>query len=244
MPLIKRLYRSRVALPSGVLSAVWWLSRFVDPYATRSYSQEGEDMVVRRLFDGLAEGFYIDVGAHHPMRFSNTCYFCQRGWRGINIDPDPNAMVEFRRVRPGDINLTLGVSDEPGMLRYHVFNDSALNTFDETLAAERSRLAEYRLLSQWEVPVRRLDDILSSYLRQGQTIDLMSVDTEGYDLKVLRSNDWERFRPRCVLVEALKTSLQGLEENPIHEQMTTQGYELFAKTVNTMIYLDRRPERT
>src|SRR5690349_18351333 len=80
----------------------------------RSYSQEGEDMVLRRVFEHKAHGFYVDVGAHHPMRFSNTYFFYRRGWRGINIDARPGSKREFDRARPRDINVECGVAQVAG----------------------------------------------------------------------------------------------------------------------------------
>lgn len=229
----------RAVLPSCALSTVWWLSRLVDPYATRSYSQEGEDVILRRLFEEQSCGFYVDVGAHHPQRFSNTFLFYKRGWRGINIDPDVDAIAEFQRSRPRDISLVLGISNEVGELRYHRFNEPALNTFDEVLAHEREKLGGYHLLSTIVVPVKRLDEVLQEHVFPGQRVDFLSVDTEGYDLKVLLSNDWSRFHPRCVLVEALGSSLETLSSNPVHAHLASVGYDLFAKTVNTLIYLER-----
>ena len=57
-----------------------------------SFSQEGEDLVLARIFEGKKNGFYVDIGAHHPTRFSNTHYFYRRGWSGINIDAMPGSM--------------------------------------------------------------------------------------------------------------------------------------------------------
>jgi FkbM family methyltransferase len=215
------------------------LSRIVEPYGTLSYSQEGEDLILRRLFEEQSCGFYVDVGAHHPQRFSNTFLFYKRGWRGINIDPEVDAIAEFQRSRPRDINLVLGISNEVGELRYYRFNESALNTFDGELAHQREQIPAYRLIESVTVPVKRLDDVLSEHLPAGQEIDFLSVDAEGFDLKILRSNDWTCFRPRCVLIEALGSSLATLSSNPAHAHLDGVGYELFAKTVNTLIYLER-----
>ncbi|MFM9973057.1 MAG: FkbM family methyltransferase, partial [Beijerinckiaceae bacterium] len=82
-------------------------------------------MILRRMFAGKTDGFYVDVGAHHPFRFSNTCALYQSGWRGINIDADPALIAAFRRHRGRDINLSLGISDVPGTLAFHVFNEPA-----------------------------------------------------------------------------------------------------------------------
>src|SRR5581483_8094739 len=82
------------------------------------YSQEGEDLLLARLFDGQKKGFYVDVGAHHPFRFSNTYLLYLNGWRGINIDAMPGSMAAFRKLRPRDINIECMVSQDPRPLRF------------------------------------------------------------------------------------------------------------------------------
>lgn len=79
----------------------------------------------------------MDVGAHHPKRFSNTHYFYKKGWRGINIDAMPGGMRLFRKIRPKDINLEIAISDKKRVLTYYVFNDHALNGFSKGLPTER-----------------------------------------------------------------------------------------------------------
>lgn len=208
----------------------------MDPHVHLAYSQDGEDMILRRLFEGQKQGFYVDVGAHHPYRFSNTCYFHRLGWQGINIDPNPDAIEAFRRDRPSDINVCVGVSDRAGELLFHFFNESALNTFDPDLAAQRARLAGYELLTTRNVPVRRLDDLLVEYLPPNGQIDFLSIDVEGVDLSVLRSGDWSRFRPRVLLVEARERAVLAALNDPINAFAVSAGYQLVAKTLNTLIY--------
>ena len=228
----------RAMLPVWLTEGARWLLEKLDPSVHLSYSQDGEDMVLRRLFERQNTGFYVDVGAHHPYRFSNTCYFYRRGWRGINIEPNPDAIEEFHRDRPADINVCVGISDVAGDLPYHLFNEPALNTFDAALAAERARLPGYRLLEMRSIPVRRLDNMLLEYLPRGQEIDFLSVDVEGMDLSILRSGDWERFRPRVLLVEAHERTVFAAECDPVSVFAVTTGYRLIAKTLNTLIYED------
>jgi hypothetical protein len=132
----------------------------------------------------------------------------------------------------------VGISDTPGALNFHFFNEPALNTFDAKLAAERAKLPGYRLLKTRNVPVRRLDDVLAEHLPHGQSIDFLSIDVEGMDLRVLKSNDWVRFRPRVLLVEAHKRSVSGAEADPIHQFVVAKGFCLIAKTLKTLIYED------
>ncbi len=233
---VKKLMRK--CFPQSWIEGSRRLAEKLDPFVNLAYSQDGEDMVLRRLFEGKERGFYVDVGAHHPYRFSNTCYFYRRGWRGINIDPNPDAIAEFRRDRPSDINVCVGVSDKTGDLSFHFFNEPALNTFDPDLATERARLPGYRLLEIRNVPVRRLDDLLSEHLPRERKIDFLSIDVEGMDLSVLRSNDWTRFRPRILLVEARERTVAAIENDPINVFAVTAGYRLIAKTLNTLIYED------
>jgi len=233
----------RRSLPAWVVMIVRRGLERLDPYVNLSYSQEGEDMILRRLLERQQRGFYVDVGAHDPYRFSNTCYFHRRGWRGINIDPNPLAIKAFDRERAADVNVCVGVADVPGKLMFHLFNDPALNTFDADLARERVKLPFYRLLETRDVPVRRLDDLLRQYLPQGQKIDFLSVDVEGMDLAVLRSNDWTQFRPHLLLVEAHQRFASGVEGDPVNSFATEIGYQLIAKTLNTLIYEDIRDSR-
>ena len=231
--------RVRKLIPPWVADFSRFLLRAADPHATISYAQEGEDIILLRLFGNTHRGFYVDVGAHHPQRFSNTCALYRRGWRGINIDADPAAIDAFRRERPRDINLSLGVLQTSGNSTLHIFSDPALNTFDEALAREREQIPGYRLVAKRDVATERLDTVLAQHLPQGSTIDLLNVDAEGRDLEVLRSNDWRRFRPRCVLVEARIEGLDELGSDPTNIFLSEQGYRLYAKTVNTLIYVRR-----
>lgn len=226
----------RAAIPDWLVIFSRRLVEKLDPHVHLAYAQDGEDMILRRLFEGQVSGFYVDVGAHHPFRFSNTCYFHRLGWKGINIDPNPDAIAAFERVRPSDINICVGVADMTGELNYHIFNEPALNTFDPVLAAERALLPDYRLIEKRGVPVRRLDDLLVEHLPSGQQIDFLSIDVEGMDLAVLRSGDWKRFRPRVLLVEARKHAVAALADDPIHAFVDAMDYRLVGKTVNTLIY--------
>jgi hypothetical protein len=109
-------------------------------YSKPSFSQEGEDRLLDRYFGNRPTGFYIDVGAHHPHRFSNTYLFYMRGWRGINIDAMPDSMKPFRSMRPRDINLEIGVGRTDSVAKFHIFSEPAFNTFDGDLARQHDPL--------------------------------------------------------------------------------------------------------
>lgn len=238
--ILQRLRRSLLPLASILRRA----AGTIDPAGRVTFSQEGEDQLLLRLLEGRERGFYVDVGAHHPRRFSNTCVFYEKGWRGINVDPNPEAIQIFLRERPGDTNLCCGISDRKGEMKYFQMSDPALNTFDEGLARERERLTVYRITGSSNVRVERLDAVLQEHLQWPAAIDFMNVDAEGHDLNVLRSNDWNRFRPRLVLTEAIGgMSIEEVLSCDVQEYLIAQNYRLVAKTKNTLFYADGRTAR-
>jgi len=211
-------------------------NNYFDGFSLKSYSQEGEDMILRRLFEKQKTGFYVDVGAHHPKRFSNTFFFYKKGWSGINIDAMPNSMRLFDKIRPRDINLEVPISDKKQKLKYYMFNEPALNGFSKDLAEKRDGKDNYKIISERDMETSTLEKILEKNLPSGQEIDFMSIDVEGLDFQVLKSNNWKRFRPKFVLVEVLDSSIKEIANSKEYKYLAEFGYEIFAKTVNTVIF--------
>ena len=207
-----------------------------DEWSRLSYAQEGEDLVLARELGARPAGFYVDVGAHHPFRFSNTYLLYRRGWRGICVDPLPGTQKLFSRWRPRDLVLELGVSSTESTLKYYMFNEPALNTFDATVAREKDGLADYRVTSTADVEVVPLATLLDRHMPPGVAIDVLSIDVEGLDLVVLESNDWIKYRPNLIVAECLGTSLMTISDDPITVFLSREGYEPFAKTGGSVVF--------
>ncbi len=203
----------------------------------RCFSQEGEDMVLARFFEDKSKGVYVDVGAHHPIRFSNTYLFYLLGWRGLNVDAMPGSMDAFRKLRPRDTNVEALVSSKTGTLTYYLFNDPAMNTCDAELARQRDGLAHFRLIDTKTIETQSLAAILNKHLDNTCVIDFMSIDVEGLDFDVLQSNDWQKFRPTVILTEDYGVpSLESALKSPTSTFLAERGYAMFAKTVNTLFF--------
>lgn len=200
------------------------------------YSQEGEDLILSRIFDKKV-GFYVDIGAHHPFRYSNTYKLFQSGWSGINIDASPETINLFKRHRPKDINLNLGVSNCDGELEFYQFEDGAYNTFSSDIAKEVLYNKKSKLDRKFLVPVKKIAIILQEHLPFEQTIDVMSIDVEGLDLQVLMSNNWDKFKPKIILVELQWKSVTEVLQSKIYEYLSSKGYVLYSKLVNTSIFV-------
>lgn len=205
-------------------------------YGIISFSQEGEDLILARIFERKTKGFYVDVGAYHPIRFSNTHFFYKKGWRGINIDPMPGGMKTFDEIRPQDINIEAAVSDLEVELDYYSFNEGALNTFSDKLMKERSNLEGYFIQFQRKIKTKKLSDILDEYLPKNQIIDFLSIDTEGHDLNVLKSNNWEKYSPQIVITEMLDLNFEKLYDSELYLFMKSIDYSFFAKTFNSIFF--------
>lgn len=207
-----------------------------DLYA-KSYSQEGEDMVIRSFLFRKEKGFYVDIGAHHTKRFSNTMYFYEQGWSGINIDAQPGSMDIFKKYRQRDINIEYGVGKK-GVLDFYIYDEPAVNTFDyDTVKKRRKEGYAFKVIKKTKVKVLPLSYILDSYLPEGQHIDFISIDVEGKDYEVLSTNNWEKYSPDFILLECYGVTMAELvNENRSVILLNSYGYSPVAKTKNTVVF--------
>lgn len=212
---------------------------FQDKYFVKSYSQEGEDMVLRRVFEHQETGFYVDVGAHHPKRFSNTYYFYKKSWRGINIDAMPGSMDEFNKVRTRDINIECPISEKPQLLTYYAFDEPALNGFSKCISFQRNNDTAYNIIFTKDMETATLESVFDRHLPPLTRIDFLSVDVEGLDFSVLKSNNWNKYAPQVILVEILGRCIEDVLDSEITAYLKGFGYEIFSKTVNTVFYRQR-----
>ena len=208
-----------------------------NPLFFKSYAQEGEDLVLNRLINEKEKGFFIDVGAHHPKRFSNTYYFYKKGWRGINIEARPGSKKLFDRYRPRDINLEIPISLTEKELNYYIFNEPALNGFNEEVALKKDGLRDYKIIKKIKLRTKSLKNVLDEYLPKGKSIDFLTVDVEGLDLDVLKSNDWNKYLPKIILVEDSNFSLCDCKKSTIYQFLKSINYRLIARTFNTSFYI-------
>lgn len=202
------------------------------------YSQEGEDIILDRIFVGKSDGFFVDVGAHHPTRFSNTYKFYRKGWTGINIDALPGSMDAFEAQRPKDVNLERAIAKTEAELPFYIFNEPALNTFSEKEAKRKDGLRNFKIIETKIIKTCTLQSILEAYVPKEKKIDFISIDVEGLDFEVLQSMDLTIYRPKVFLLEVLNENIEDIvNSDPIHRYLGEHGYRFFAKTFNTLFFL-------
>lgn len=165
-----------------------------------SYAQNFEDVMLWRALKHVECGFYIDVGAAWPDEHSVTKAFYDRGWSGINIEPNPRFYRQLEESRPKDKNLQLAVGGREHVCTMHFVGNTGLSTLDEAIA-EKHHEAGWDF-DREEVQVTTLASIWQQHVPDGQEVHFLKVDVEGFEEAALRGNDWTRYRPWIVVVEA------------------------------------------
>jgi FkbM family methyltransferase len=160
-----------------------------------SYAQNLEDVMLWRALKNVKNGFYIDIGAWSPDADSVTKAFYERGWHGINVDPNPNLIAEYADKRPKDLFLNVGVSDTAGRLTFNLNKNSGLSTF---VGLEYQNPEE---VEQINVELVTLEYILEKYAPSNQ-IHFLKIDVEGFEEKVIQGNGWNIFRPWILVIES------------------------------------------
>lgn len=211
----------------------WLLDRKI------SYSQTGEDLIAGFYLSGLKKGFYVDIGANDPMHLNNTYFFYKRGWRGICVEPDAEKVNLIKLRRPKDTVIQAGVGDRPGVMPFYVFDPDTVSTFSSVEKQKYQNLG-YTFIGEQQVKIQTLEQIFRENLN-GQHIDILSIDTEGQDFEVLKSNDWQKFRPTLVIVEVIEHCGNfGLRQaRRFDEFMSSKDYVKFADTNINALYLEK-----
>jgi len=193
------------------------------PNYTISYAQNREDIIIDAFFKGKPTGFYVDVGANHPVIDSVTKFFYVKGWTGINIEPNSRLAGLLKADRPRDTTLVKGVSNHQGTAKLRIYkNGDGLSTYSEDVKSETGTVydaakAEYEDV---ETEIDTLANIFSTTPGLPK-IDFMKVDVEGMEHEVLLGNDWKKYRPELICIEANHVQVDW------HKLLDEVGYKRF-----------------
>lgn len=188
-----------------------------------SYAQNSEDVVIWRALGHVEGGFFIDVGAADPIGYSVTYSLYLEGWRGLNIEPEPNFAAALRKLRPSDITIEAAVGDVEGSLTLRVPAGTGLSTADP-VGAQRLADAGFAF-EELQVPVRTLAQICEEHCRSNHEIHLLKVDVEGLETQVLTGMDFGRWRPWVVVVEATEPMSTTRSHERWEPTLLDNGYE-------------------
>jgi FkbM family methyltransferase len=186
-----------------------------------SYAQNMEDVVLAKVFAGQATGFYIDVGGGHAVADNVTFHAYLQGWRGIVVEPQLALGQLYRKVRPGDVLVQALAGRSEGALelfeaeRFHGLSTASVA---HAAAAETAGVAGRRVVK----PVTTLAALCRDHAPA--VIDLLKIDVEGHEAEVLAGNDWSRFRPGILLIEAIEPLSMSDASHRFEPQLLAAGY--------------------
>jgi hypothetical protein len=199
-------------------------------FMTASFSQFGEDRVIQEYMargEIPRIGKYIDIGAFHPVMWSNTFSLSALGWSGINIDANENSIEKFNKLRPTDTNICIGISDRVEMREYHILGFGASNTISTQHLESRKRAGEIHQ-GTTQTQCRPIMDVLLEVMPETESkkVDYINIDLEGMDGVVVEQLDWELFNPVVVSIEVHTRDIAALVENKIVKHMKDRSYQL------------------
>lgn len=172
-------------------------------HAIITYSQNKEDIILASLFKDVSDGIYVDVGAAHPDYMSVTKAFYQRGWHGVNIEPNERLAALIAKVRPRDKTYRVAVSDHETRVSYREYLGDGLSTISADMKTVYGHIDQptHQYYHDYDVPTEPLSTI---FKKAGlKEIHFMKVDVEGAESQVIKSNDWSIFRPHVLCIDAV-----------------------------------------
>ena len=202
------------------------------------YSNWGIDMMADDFFKKKKNGFFIDVGCHQPFLNNNTYTLYKKGWRGINIDLDFGSIEMFNFFRKEDTNIQVAISnsvEEKNLYFFH--NKSAINTLS---FKEGSKAKEVK-----KVTTSTLNKIIENSIYKNREIDFLSIDVEGHEIEVLKGLDFNKYKPKLVVLEFIDHEIKefyyqkinNILKSQLNKFMENQNYKLVNWIHDDLVYV-------
>jgi hypothetical protein len=191
----------------------------------KTYSMNGEDIFIDNYFK-KKKGFFVDVGAYHPLELSNTFLLHKKGWNGINIDINSLSIDYFNYVRPNDTNINIAVANKSlKKTIYYQKEKSALNTLNLKIANKHFS----GNFQKKKINCDTLTSIIKKTKFKERKISFLNIDAEGSDFEVLKSLNLSKYRPKLICIEIIdnfKPSKKLVKKNKIYKFLIQKKYRL------------------
>lgn len=206
-----------------------------------SYSVEAEDLLLQTIFkmtlNHHTPGTYIDIGSAHPIEYSNTCLFYENGWSGICVEPNPDLYSLYESLRPKDKVVNIGLSDGPSAsLRYHRFTQLLINGFFGQDMIDQHIASGETYLGAIDVPCLSVKDFLMREVG-ARPIDLLNIDVETMEARILGQWDWNLCRPKVICAEIHTPTIPSMLESDVATVMRHAGYTPISKGLISAIFV-------
>ncbi len=209
------------------------LKEFTSPVFNSYSGRTHEDILIDYLLGFKKNGFYVDIGANDPDFPGHTKRFYLKGWNGIAVEPQKKLYERLCKKRPRDTNLRIAIDSEAGKATFYELPDMDVgSTLNATMAKLTSVWHKNAKVIKTEIETMTLEGMLDKYLKNNQ-IDFMNIDTEGTELRVLKSGNWNKYRPKLIIIEIVH-----FDRNEIIQYLKTKGYTLIFVNDTNGIFKD------
>ena len=198
----------------------------------KSYSQDNEDLFLKEYFEKISNGFYVDIGCHHPKRFSNTYLLYKKGWKGVNIDANFFAIKLFNLFRSKDENLNTVVSNSNKPVIFYEFHDSALNGIISKHRLEKLEIMGYHVRKKSTIFPLTINDIIDKFDLKSKKIHFFKIDIEGLDFEIVRSIPFNEIDIELLMIEKAISK----KDNDIKELLKINYYYVVYETTRNFIF--------
>ena len=196
------------------------------------YSQFGEDKILYEIISKkLKKGFYVDVGCFHPKKYSNTYMLYKRGWRGVNIDMEKDKIETFDIARPIDFNFLGAVSDK--IEKVKIFRNQK---FGVSSTLNKNMINKENIIDESVIETCTLDYILNLSPFKNKEIDLLNIDTEGNDLRVLKSLNFNIYKPKIIIIETHLKDIDKILVSEPYKFLINKNYKLSSWNIYSLIF--------
>lgn len=199
---------------------------YKNSFPNKHFAQFGEDILVSTIFRNIKKGFYVDIGAYHPFKGSLTYNLYKKGWQGVNIDLSKASIELFQIARPSDTNINCAISSENKETFY--YENSPINQ-QNSLTKQSDNQKKISINSY------KLETILK---KNGfQKVDYINIDTEGNEIEILRSVDFEKVKPILITLEDNSFIIDSEQKVEKIKFMKENNYELINIIGVTLFFL-------
>ena len=196
------------------------------------YSQFGEDKILDELIPkNHTNGFYVDVGCFHPKKHSNTYMLFKRGWSGINIDMEEDKVETFKLTRPRDYNFLGAISDKVENVK--IYRNQEFGVGSSIIP---DFINKDIIIDENTIQTTKLDNVINQSPFKNKKIDLLNIDTEGNDLKVLKSLSFNIYNPHIIIIETHLKKIEDILQSEIYLYLINREYELKSWNIYSLIF--------
>ena len=200
-----------------------------------SYGATGEDVLINKIFKNKIDGYFVDVGALHPINGSLTYNLSKKGWKGLNIDLLRENLILFNFFRKKDKNINLAISKNKGVINAYIFErGSGVNTTNKKWADKwKKKIGKnYSIL---KIKKNSLNNVFSSY-KVNKKFELLNIDVEGHEIDVLKGINFKNIRPKIITIEIHVKKTEQIFKTEIYKLLKKNNYELFSQYYQTSFF--------